>query len=458
MKIAPGGRRLARVLLLGIGALFAMMLAPRGAIAAYHEIVLSTFCTGTGCTEGNTPFAGLLRDPWGNLYGTTSGGGTAGGGAVFELSPNATQTGWTQKTLYSFCTQTNCADGQTPLGALIMDASGRLYGTTSFGGTGQGMAGGGGTVFELTPNAARTAWTERVLYSFCPQANCVDGYIPSAALVMDLSGNLYSTTYQGGSGSGGTVFELTPNATRSAWTEKVLYSFCAQANCTDGMGPLAGLIKDTSGNFYSTTAAGGAATSGTVFELVPNRSGTAWTERVLYSFCAQPECAQHSAGPLGSVIADASGNLYGMTAGGGNDIGGGLVFELTPDATRTTWKEKVLYTFCSQAGCIDGDRPTAALLMDPSGNLFGTTSFGGVNGGQNNNNGGGGTVFELIPNAARTAWTEKVLHSFCVEYFCSDGNSPLSTLIMDPSGNLYGTNALSRDRNGGSIFEFEQVP
>src|ERR1700733_9731910 len=185
MPITRSGYRLVRPLLLGLGALAALMLAPQ-AMAAYHEILLSSFCTGTGCTEGHTPFAGLLRDAGGHFYGPTSGGGTAGGGAVFELSPNAARTGWTQKTLYSFCALANCADGQTPLGSLIMDGAGRLYGTTSFGGTGQGFPGavGGGTVFALTPNAARTAWTESVLYSFCPEANCLDGYAPSGSLVL----------------------------------------------------------------------------------------------------------------------------------------------------------------------------------------------------------------------------------------------------------------------------------
>ncbi len=471
MKIAPRGHSSARVLLLGMGALSAMLLAPGRADAAYHEIVLSTFCSGTGCTGGATPFAGLLRDARGNFYGTTvgggtgggggggaAGGGTPGGGTVFELTPNAARTGWTQKTLYSFCTEANCADGQMPLDALIMDDRGRLYGTTETGGTGQGMEGGGGTVFELTPDATRTNWTEKVLHNFCQQASCVDGAFPSAGLFMDSSGALYSTTLEGGTNDAGTVFELRSDARRTAWTEKVLYSFCSEANCTDGMRPQAGLIQDRFGNFYSTTTSGGAATSGTVFELRHDRSESAWTEKVLYSFCVQPACPQHEVGSLGSVIADESGNLYGMTAGGGNDIGGGLVFELTPDATRTSWTERTLYTFCSQPDCIDGDRPTAALLRDRFGRLFGTTSFGGTNGGENNDNGGGGTIFELTPNRDRTVWTHTVIHSFCTESSCTDGDSPLSTLIMDRFGNLYGTNAATADQPGGTVFEFERVP
>jgi uncharacterized repeat protein (TIGR03803 family) len=220
MKIARFGIRPASRILLGIGALAAALLAPSPALAGFHEIVLSAFCTGTGCTEGDGPRAGLIQDRSGNFYGTTVAGGTAGGGTVFELSPNATRTGWTLKTLYSFCSLANCADGEIPLASLIMDDAGRLYGTTGYGGTGLGLGGspGAGTVFELAPNADRTAWTETVLYSFCPQANYVDGFNPSGSLVMDRAGNLYSTTYEGGTGivdgggGAGTVFELSPNA------------------------------------------------------------------------------------------------------------------------------------------------------------------------------------------------------------------------------------------------------
>lgn len=462
MKIVWDRRRLTRALLVGMAALIALLLVPHSAVAAYHEIVLATFCGGTGCTEGNGAGAGLFRDAQGNLYGTAAGGGTAGGGTVYELSPNATGTGYTLKTLYNFCSLADCADGETPLASLIMDDAGRLYGTTGYGGAGQVIAGGGGTVFQLAPNADRTVWTETVLHSFCPEAGCLDGFNPSGSLLLDRAGNLYSTTYLGGSGpgdgyGGGTVFELSPNAQGTAWTEKILYSFCIQANCTDGMGPLANLIQDSDGNFYGTTGYGGSATSGTVFELMPNKSGATWTEKVLYSFCT--DCGQHAVGPISGLITDAAGNLYGTSAGGGNTIGGGLVFELTPDATRTHWTETTLHTFCSQTYCIDGDRPAAALVMDATGNLFGTTFSGGVNGGYpNDGGGGGGTVFELTPNAAHTAWTETVIHSFCEEYYCSDGNTLVSTLVIDRLGNLYGTTTASHTQPGGTVFEFEHVP
>ena len=229
-----------------------------------------SFCAQSSCTDGLYPIAGLIQDASGNLYGTTEAGGAAelNGGTVFELTVNAAKTAWTHKVLYSFCTQANCADGISPAAGLLGDASGNLYGTTKELG-----AHGGGTVFELMPNAKKTKWTHKPLYSFCAQggALCTDGIYPASGLIGDGSGNLYGTTYQGGANprGGGTVFELTPNAAKTAWTHKVLYSFCPQPGCADGLLSLTGLIADASGNLYGTTSTGGAYDGGTVFELKP---------------------------------------------------------------------------------------------------------------------------------------------------------------------------------------------
>jgi len=182
-------------------------LAASGAASAATESVLYSFCAlGQFCTDGVDSSAGLIMDAVGNLYGTTEQGGAHGGfGTVFEVTPNAAKTTWTETVLYSFCAQggENCTDGLGPLAGLIMDASGNLYGTTS--GSFLESRNGpyiGGTVFELTPNMAKTTWTETVLYSFCAQSSCTDGSFPDAGLIVDAMGGLYGTTYYGGAHAG----------------------------------------------------------------------------------------------------------------------------------------------------------------------------------------------------------------------------------------------------------------
>jgi uncharacterized repeat protein (TIGR03803 family) len=291
---------------------------------------------GSRCTDGEFPIAGLVMDGPGHLYGTTPFGGTPewNAGVVFELTPKAGRTKWTETVLHRFgeCAGGTCADGAYPVAGLIMDGSGHLYGTTFAGGTTERDA---GVVFELTPNAARTKWTETVPHSFCADVVggvCTDGQEPFAGLVMDKLGHLYGTTSGGGAHGEGTVFELTPhNAARTKWTETVLYSFCAEAGCTDGANPFAGLIMDGSGHLYGTTYEGGGG-YGTVFELTPhNAARTKWTEAVLYSFCGGVvggRCIDGT-GPKAGLIMDASGRLYGTTSEGGAH-GYGTVFELKP--------------------------------------------------------------------------------------------------------------------------------
>ena len=269
----------------------------------WSEEVLYSFGEGT---DGGGPYAGVIFDKNGNLYGTTTKGGTYGWGTVFELTP-AAGGGWTETVLHSF--NNNGTDGYTPLAGLIFDAVGNLYGTTWHGGA-YGYP--GGTVFELTPTAGG-GWTETVLHSF----NGTDGSNPYAGLIFDVAGNLYGTTSNGGDYGLGTVFELTP-AAGGGWTEQVLHSF----NGTDGNGPIAGLIFDKNGDLYGTTAGGGNYGHGTVFELTPTAGG-GWAEQVLLSF-------EGSGGgdPQSGLIFDAAGNLYGTTQNGGAGVG--TVFELSP--------------------------------------------------------------------------------------------------------------------------------
>jgi len=279
----------------------------------WTEKILHAFGNGR---DGIQPSPGLVFDTTGNLYGTTSAGGTYNGGTVFELTPKA-DGGWTEKILHDFG---DGSDGSDPVAVLTFDSAGNLYGTTANGGS--GCLGGCGTVFELTPQAGQH-WREKVLHKFKHDGR--DGFYPTAGLVLDANGNLYSTTASGGADDSGVVFELMPKAGES-WTEKVLHSF----NITAGRYP-SPLILDAAGNFYGTTSTGGAHDWGTVFELT-HKSGGGWTEKVLHSFNKN---GRDGTGPNAGVVFDAVGNLFGTTVGGGDTAkcggdGCGTVFEITP--------------------------------------------------------------------------------------------------------------------------------
>jgi uncharacterized repeat protein (TIGR03803 family) len=396
-----------------------------GAAWAQSERVLYSFCAQSNCADGRYPQAGLVFDQKGNLYGTTNEGGASGFyyGAVFKLTPKGKET-----VLYSFCSQNRCADGAWPIAGLVFDQKGNLYGTTNGGGNY-----GFGVVFKLTPKGKET-----VLYSFCPQGiyDCTDGEYPYAGVILDQKGNLYGTTPYGGvakacpsSPSGcGVVFRLTPKG-----KETVLYSFCARNNCTDGWGPVARLIFDQKGNMYGTTAGGGEYGSGTVFEL--SREGH---ETVLHSFCAQggyscPDGARPKAG----LVFDLKGNLYGTTEGGGAH-GGGVVFKLAPEGQET-----VLYSFCAQNwenACTDGYILDAGVVLDQKGNLYGTSDLGGAS--------NCGVVFKVTPEGEET-----VLYNFCTQDHCYDGLFPVAGLVFDQEGNLYGTTDEGGAYGGGVVFK-----
>jgi uncharacterized repeat protein (TIGR03803 family) len=308
------------------------------------------FAGGDASGGGFAPYAGLIFDAAGNLYGTTYAGG-AGDGVVFKLAPNPDGT-WTETVLHSFAG----TDGGGPYAGLIFDATGNLYGTTEGGG-----AGDYGVVYKLSPNPDGT-WTESVLHSFTG----ADGWFPYAGLIFDSAGNLYGTTYYGGgTGCGygcGAVYKPAPNPD-GTWTETVLHSFMG----TDGRNPYGGLISDASGNLYGTTQYGGASAGyGVVFKLAPNVDGT-WTETVLHNFMGTD-----GYGPLAGLVFDAIGNLYGTAQGGGAD-GNGVVFKLVPNQDGA-WSESVLHTFSGT-----GKNPEAPVIFDPAGNLYGTASAGNNN-------------------------------------------------------------------------------
>jgi uncharacterized repeat protein (TIGR03803 family) len=379
--------------------------------AAAQETVLYNF---TGGSDGATPEASLVSDSSGNLYGTTLNGGNYSAGAVFELSPQ-TGGGWSETVLHSFA---GGSDGTNPWAGVIFDAAGNLYGTTYGGGTYNF-----GTVFELSPQAGG-GWTETVLHDF----KAGDGQQPTGGLTLDTTGNLYGTTQQGGAFGEGVVFELSPSG--SAWTETVLHSF--NPSGPDGQVPSCTLILDTAGNLYGTTGYGGTFGNGTAFELSPSAGG-AWTEKRLANFSHSSKSPYYLTAGL---VFDAAGNLYTTTAFGGL-YSAGTVIELSPK-TGGGWTSKVIHTFNGT----DGVEPFDSLIVDSAGNLYGTTYFGGAN--------GGGVAFELLPRTGGV-WMERILHSFACSSTSNCGE-PYAGLMFDASGNLYGTTTRDGTSSHGTVF------
>jgi uncharacterized repeat protein (TIGR03803 family) len=407
--------------------LFIALFAASAFAASPTETVLYSFAPGA---NGSNPYAALILDSSGNLYGTTGEGGNStkcnlgsGCGTVFMLAPPASGgTTWTQTVLYSF-QGPSVSDGSSPQASLVFDSKGNLYGTTASGGKNSD-----GTIFKLSPPATKGgAWTERVLYSF---KGGTDGSNPASALIFDTKGNLYGTTPIGGSSNFGTVFELTPNAAGTVWTESILYTF---TGLSVGGKPYAGLVfKGTS--LYGTTLDGGAHSQGAVFELTPPvKTGGAWTETVLYSFTGESDGGK----PYAGVIFNAAGSLFSTTGSGGS--GYGTVFTLAPPKRgSTTWTESVLYTF---GGGPDGSYARSGVVFDKTGNLYSTTGVG---------SGNSGVVFELSPPAkSGGAWTESVLWTFSGG---SDGGDSTAGLAISGT-TLYGTTSLGGQDGQGTVFE-----
>lgn len=326
-------------------------ITPAGQVTTIYD-----FCSQPNCTDGSMPEEGVVLGRNGDFYGTTSsGGGVNGGGTIFEITPSGRL-----QTLYSFCSQSGCIDGYQPGAGLVQGTNENFYGTTLGGGTYDD-----GTIFEITAAGELTT-----LYNFC--AGCTDGYAPEA-LVLATNGNFYGTTRLGISNKG-TLFEITP-----AGKLTTLYSFCTQSSCGDGSYPT-GIVQAVNGNFYGTTTSGGANSSdcfgsgcGTVFEITPAGKLT-----TLYSFCSQANCTD-GATPDASLIQAIDGNFYGTTYLGGASVGGcngsgcGTIFEITPAGKLTT-----LHSFCSKPNCADSNYPWAPIMQATDGAFFGTTTGGGI--------------------------------------------------------------------------------
>jgi uncharacterized repeat protein (TIGR03803 family) len=437
---------------IGLAVAAAALVVLSGASSAWAAKfnVVHPFCSKNSCNDGEFPLGPLWMDSSGNIFGVTKFGGKGGNaGEVYELARQADGT-LNFHALFSFLEL-------RPEGGVVVDTQGNLYGELSngqfyklsfgfgkhhdkwgltglqvacqqqpncgtsltggltyqgaaagapwdgvsplYGAAGGGGLNGGGTVFQLAISG--NIGTQTVLYNFCSQggSDCTDGYVPNGPGILDSAGNLYGTTVQGGAnkfenGGAGVAYKLSPDG--NSWTEVVLYNFCSLDHCRDGARPFGSLAIDASGNLFGTTIGGGACRPdrisgcGVLYKLVPN--GTASEETLLHMFCQRSDCKDGS-GPEAGPIIGSDGKIFGTTyVGGGNDIdfsgaGGGTVYELAGNSFQT------LHRFCSLANCADGEYPATELRIDSSGNLYGTTQFGGKFGGTNS----GGTVFRVIP-------------------------------------------------------------
>lgn len=431
------------------------------ASAEWNEQVLYSF---QGGTDGSEPTGGMAFDTAGNLYGATTEGGaftpSCGGtcGTVFELSPPRKKGDpWTETILYVFGGH-DLGDGDEPTGGLIRDAAGNLYGVTGYGGSGDctllGIAVACGTAYELSPpSRPGGSWTETVLYSF---QGGEDGYLPQGDLVFDESGNLYGATMFGGGegkncnlyygGNCGTIFELSPPKVKDgAWTEKLLHSFASAGLWSalgDGAEPNGGLILDDAGNLYGTTYFGGYALAqcnggvdgtgcGAVFELIKPANEHDDWTENIIHRFVSSD----GAGPEAGLTWDASGNLYGTTLfGGGSRYPSGTIFRLQPQPDGA-WTYQILYSFVDDN---NGGYPVGPLAFGPDGHLFGTTTAGGIR--------TQGTLLQLDPLTTGTnTWGVAALYGFAGY---GDVAYPDAKLILSRSGVIYST---SLEGGTGSI-------
>ena len=354
-----------------------------------HAQTLTTLVSLKGSNGANPLFGSLLQGADGNLYGTTSAGGAHSQGTVFKMTRSGILT-----TLYSFCAQSNCADGSAPYAGLILATDGNFYGTTQSGGANRS-----GTVFKITPNGVLTT-----LHSF----NSRDGAMPYAALLQATDGNFYGTTESGGAHLLGTIFKITRSGTLTT-----LHSF----NSTDGSSPETPLIQASDGNFYGTTYNGGTEGYGTVFKMTT--SGAITTLHVFGDADGRAI--------TGGLVQAADGTYYGTTTLGGPG-GYGSVISVTSTGTTT-----ILHGFTAT----DGASPNQ-LVLGTDGNLYGTTISGGAN--------TDGTIFEVTPQGAFTT-----LHTFAG----SDGADSFAGLLQGTDGRFYGSTRVGGSSNNGTIFRLD---
>lgn len=385
------------------------------ALAAFLALTLASAAQQTesaiynfGDANGAYPHGGLAFDSHGNIFGTATSGGFFNQGVVFELQPESGGS-WSGRTIYNFGNIAN--DGAQPYASLVVDSSGNVYGTTSTGG-----AYGGGTVFELIPNS-RGNYNETILHSF---GSGTDGNKLYSNLIFDSSGNLYGTTYLGGTNNTGTVYEL--SSTQGGWTETILYNF--GADTTPNL-PYAGVIFDPNGNLYGTALNGGAYINGAVYELSRNAHGD-WIETTLHSFGRFEDGYL----PYGGLVFDSTGNLYGTTSSSGPHYPwtAGVIYQLAQQSGGK-WEESLLTRF-GYGGGVPYDAP----VVDAEGNVYVTLYYSGV--------------LELSPKTGG-GWTPN--------YLSGDnrleGFELYGGVILDSSGNIYGTALCCGTYGYGTVFE-----
>jgi uncharacterized repeat protein (TIGR03803 family) len=396
----------------GAAILLLIALYGSGVKASTTEVIYSF----AGDDDGEYTDTDVAIDAEGNLYGTSVLGGDFGGGSVWQLSPVGD--GWVHTVLYSF---TGGADGGEPYKGVTLDAAGNLYGTAVTGGSGS-CEGGCGVTYKLTKSGA--TWTQSVIHVFTGGA---DGSGPGARVAVDNRGNVYGMTPTGGANGLGTIYALHAKSNGS-WAFRVIHTFTGGS---DGSSGSAGKLLLRGGHIYGAATTGGANGAGVVFELTPTQGGE-WGFKTLYSFKGAPD----GVFPYGALLFDATGHLYGTTYyGGANDLG--TVYQLSPRGTGE-WNERVLYSF--QAGS-DGNSSISNLVSDAAGNLYGTTSEGGL---------GSGTIFKLTRGQGGT-WTESIPHSFQGP---PDGAFPYAGMVGDGAGSFYGATVHGGDDDEGAIYRF----
>jgi uncharacterized repeat protein (TIGR03803 family) len=380
---------------------------------------LTTLVSFTG-VDGSAPYAGLIADTEGNLFGTTDGGGADGDGTVFEIAKTKHGYASTPTTLVSF----TGSDGAGPSGSLIADADGNLFGTTDVGGTG-----GDGTVFEIAKTKSGYASAPTTLVSFTGP----DGEYPEGSLISDASGDLFGMTYGNGDNYG-TVFEIVKTKGGYASSPSTLVNFTG----TDGSYPSGSLIADAAGDLFGMTSSGGADGDGTVFKIAKTKSGYADTPTTIVSFTGSD-----GAYPQASLSMDSSGDLFGTTYGSGSGTDGdGTVFEIVKSMSGYASTPTTLVSFTG----VDGSGPAGNLIADPAGDLFGTTYQGGAD--------NDGTVFEIAKTKSGYASKPTTLVSFTG---ANGANPTYESLTADAAGDLFGTSSAGGAGGDGTVFELEKT-